>query len=189
MPDQPGDNNKTNEEKAAEAASKADRKSEAKGWIISIAAAVVIALALRFFVFEFIRVEGPSMQPTLYTDEYVFMERVTYWFGPPERGDIVICMFPGSSQTYVKRVIGEPGDSIKIEDGVLYINNAPNYDYFGMPHDRDMEELIVPVGSVIVMGDNRNDSTDSRDIGPIPLERVLGKALFIIWPPGRIHGL
>ncbi len=190
MPDQPDDNNRINEEQAAGAASGiADRKREAKGWIISIAAAVVIALTLRFFVFEFIRVEGPSMQPTLYTDEYVFMERVTYWFGPPGRGDIVICMFPGSSQTYVKRVIGEPGDSIKIEDGVLYINDVPNYDYFNLPHDRETEELIVPAGSVVVMGDNRNDSTDSRDVGPIPFDRILGKAVFVIWPPGKIHGI
>ena len=64
---------------------------------------------LRFFVFEFIRVDGESMQPTLYTDEYVFMEKVTYWFSEPQRGDIIICSYPGHTDTYVKRVIGNGG--------------------------------------------------------------------------------
>lgn len=166
-----------------------DRKREARGWIISIVAAIAIALALRFFVFEFIRVEGPSMQPTLYTNEYVFMERVTYWFEPPRRGDIVICMFPGSNATYVKRIIGLPGEDIKVIDGVLYIDDVPNYDYFSILHDHDTPETTVPQNSVVVMGDNRNDSTDSRDVGPISYDKILGKAVFVIWPLDQIHGL
>ncbi len=167
------------------------RDREIKGWIISIAAAVIIALALRFFVFEFIRVEGPSMQPTLYSDEYVFMEKVTYWFRHPERGDIVICSFPKSNQSFVKRVIGEPGDSLKVADGVLYINGVPDHDFFGGAIDKDMAELIVPENSVMVMGDNRNQSRDSRDstVGPIPYNKIIGKAVFVIFPPDKIHGL
>jgi signal peptidase I len=167
------------------------RQREAKGWVISLAAAIVIALALRFFVFEFIRVDGPSMQPTLYTDEYVFMERVTYWFRHPKRGDIVICSFPDSIESYVKRVIGEPGDRIKIEDGVLYVNGVPDYEFFSGVHREDFSEITVPEGCLMVMGDNRNESRDSRDpgVGPIPYEKILGRAEFVIWPIDKIHGL
>lgn len=168
-----------------------NRNSEIKGWIISLAAAVIIALGLRFFVFEFIRVDGPSMQPTLYTDEYVFMEKVTYWFRTPERGDIVICSFPDSRDSYVKRVIGEPGDRVKIEGGVLYINDVPDHEFFSGIIDNDFSELTVPDSSVMVMGDNRNQSRDSRDpsIGPIPYNKILGKAVFVIWPLDKVHGL
>ncbi len=167
------------------------RQREAKGWVISLAAAIVIALALRFFVFEFIRVDGPSMQPTLYTDEYVFMERVTYWFRHPMRGDIVICSFPDSNESFVKRVIGEPGDRIKVEDGVLYVNDVPDYDYYNGLHRDDLFETTVPEDCLMVMGDNRNESRDSRDpgVGPIPYDKILGRAEFVIWPPGKINGL
>jgi signal peptidase I len=167
------------------------RQREAKGWIISLAAAIVIALALRFFVFEFIRVEGPSMQPTLYSNEYVFMEKVTYWFRHPERGDIVICSFPASNESFVKRVIGLPGDKLKVADGVLYINDTPNYDYFSGHHKENLAEMTVPENSVMVMGDNRNESRDSREptVGPIPYDKILGRAEFVIWPVDKIHGL
>lgn len=167
------------------------RNREIKGWIISLAAAVIIALGLRFFVFEFIRVDGPSMQPTLYTDEYVFMEKVTYWFRHPERGDIVICSFPNSRDSFVKRVIGEPGDRINITDGVMYINGVPDHEFFGSAIDNDMAEITVPENSLMVMGDNRNESRDSRDpsIGPIPYDKILGKAVFVIFPFDKMHGL
>ncbi len=167
------------------------RSRELKGWIISLAAAVIIALALRFFVFEFIRVEGPSMQPTLYTDEYVFMEKVTYWFRHPERGDIVICSFSEGDQSYVKRVICVPGDRVRVADGVLYINGVPDHEYFSGNYDKEMPELIVPEGSVMVMGDNRNQSRDSRDrgVGPLPYSNIIGKAVFVIFPLDKIHGL
>lgn len=167
------------------------RKREAAGWIISLAAAVIIALILRFFIFEFVRVDGPSMQPVLYKEEYVFMERVSYWFGAPRRGDIIVCSFPDSKDSYIKRVVGLPGDSVKVEDGVLYINGTPNYDYFKGYINIGLEETLVPEDCVIVMGDNRNDSMDSRypNIGPIPYDNIQGKAAFIIWPVDKVQGL
>ena len=167
------------------------RIREAWGWVFSLVAAVVIALLLRFFVFEFIRVDGESMQPTLYTDEYVFMEKVTYWFSEPQRGDIIICSYPGHTDTYVKRVIGMAGDRIRITDGVLYINDVANYDYFSGIMNSDMDEVTVPENHVFVMGDNRNASMDSTSpsIGPLPDSMVQGKALFVIWPLDNIHGL
>ncbi len=167
------------------------RDRETRSWIISLAAAIVVALLLRFFVFEFVRVEGDSMLPTLYTDEFVFMEKVSYWFSGPQRGDIVICSFPNSEDTYVKRVIGTQGDRLSITGGVLYINGEANYDYFGELMYNDMGEITVPQGYVFVMGDNRNNSTDSRvvGVGALSGDMVQGKAVFVIWPFDNIHGL
>lgn len=185
-------------ETAGEDQSRADQKKEyrrreTRGWILSLLIAVVIALCIRFFVFEFIRVDGPSMEKTLYTDEYVFMEKVTYWFRHPEYGDIVICLFPDSTDSYVKRVIGTPGDKIKILDGVLYINGNANTEDYGNDETikREMAEITVPEGCVFVMGDHRNESRDSRDpgVGPISYGKILGKAEFIIWPLNKINGL
>lgn len=171
---------------------KADiKKSETRGWIISLLIAFSIALLLRLFVFEFISVSGPSMQPTLYSNEYVFMEKVTYWFREPEYGDVVICKFPDSTATYVKRVIGVGGDTLEITDGTLYINGTEDRTYFSGYIEDTLEPTMVPDGCVFVMGDNRNQSMDSRfnAIGPLDDSKVLGKALFIVWPPKMIRGL
>jgi signal peptidase I len=171
---------------------KADtKKSETRGWIISLLIAFSIALLLRLFVFEFISVSGPSMQPTLYSAEYVFMEKVTYWFREPEFGDVVICKFPDSTATYVKRVIGVGGDEIEIKDGTLYINGTADTTYFSGYIEDTMPKTVVPDDSVFVMGDNRNQSMDSRfdTVGPLDNDMVLGKALFIIWPLDQIRGL
>ncbi|MGI5848953.1 MAG: signal peptidase I [Christensenellales bacterium] len=167
------------------------RKRETRGWIFSLVSAILIALLLRFFVFEFIRVDGPSMEPTLFTDEYVFMEKVTYWFSTPQRGDIIICSFPDRTDTYVKRIIGIEGDTIQIDGGVLYINGIANYDYFADIMYTDMAPIIVPENHIFVMGDNRNRSMDSSSssVGPLSYNMILGKALFVIWPVDKIHGL
>lgn len=167
------------------------RKREAIGWTVSLAAAVIIALALRFFVFEFVCVDGESMLPVLCSDEYVFMEKVAYWFSGPQRGDIVICSFPDSEDSYIKRVVGLPGDRVEVENGVLYINGTPDHDYFTGVYDEDTQEFTVPENSAAVMGDNRNNSTDSRrpEVGPIPYDKIQGKADFIVWPLDKIGGL
>jgi len=167
------------------------KRREARGWIISILAAVAIALLLRFFVFEFIRVEGPSMEPTLTTNEYVFMEKVTYYFAEPQIGDIVICHFPNRSETFVKRVVGTEGDTVAITDRVLYINGSESSDYYKENVNADMPQITVPQNAVFVMGDNRNHSMDSTSasIGALPYEMILGKAVFVLWPLDQMHGL
>ena len=171
---------------------KADtKKNETRGWIISLIIAFSIALLLRLFVFEFISVSGPSMQPTLYSNEYVFMEKVSYWFGAPQYGDVVICKFPDSTSTFVKRVIGVGGDTLEVKDGTLYINGVADTTYFAGYIEDALPLTVVPDGCVFVMGDNRNQSMDSRfdSVGPLKLNMVVGKAVFIIWPPGQIRGL
>ena len=183
------DSSEEDSAQSAEMRGKQHRKREIYGWVFSLLAAIVIALTLRLFVFEFIRVDGESMIPTLQDEEYVFMERVTYWFSEPQRGDIVICHFPNSTDTYVKRVIGIGGDTLRVTDGILYINGEANTDYFSERMNMETSEFSVPEGCVFVMGDNRNNSTDSRIVGALKLDMVLGKAQFVIWPPGNIGGI
>ncbi len=165
------------------------KRNEKRGWVISMAIAVTIAVLLRLFVFEFVCISQSSMEPTLYSNNYVFMERVTYWFNQPRFGDVVICQFPDSSAAYVKRVIGVAGDTIEIKDGVLYINGAADRTYFSNDTQKTFPKTVVPEGCVFVMGDNRNVSVDSREVGPLKLSMILGKAIFVIWPPDKIHGL
>ena len=165
------------------------KKQETRGWIFSIALAVVVALLLRFFVFEFIRVDGRSMEPTLYSDEYVFMEKVSYWFEEPQCGDIVICSFPHRSETFVKRVIGTEGDVLRITDGILYINDVPNTEYFSGAIHEDMAPVTVSEDCVFVMGDNRNNSQDSRVVGELGYDMLLGRAVFVLWPLNQMQTL
>ncbi len=166
-----------------------EKRKEMRGWAICMTAAVAIALMLRLFVFEFVSISQSSMEPTLYSDNYVFMERVTYWFSKPAFGDVVICDFPGSTAAYVKRVIGVEGDTLEVKDGVLYINGKPDKTYFDGYINTPMPKTTVPEGCVFVMGDNRNVSVDSRTVGPIKLSMIHGKALFVLWPLDQIHGL
>ena len=103
----------------------------------------------------------------------------------------MICKFPDSTATYVKRVIGVGGDLLEVRDGTLYINGTPDTTYFSGYIEDALAPTVVPDGCVFVMGDNRNQSMDSRfdTIGPLKDDMVLGKALFIIWPPNQIRGL
>ena len=155
--------------------------------VITLVAAFLIAMFLRSFVFVFATVDGPSMLPTLETGEKIFVTRYTYYFQEIERGDIVVCDFPSESYPdhYVKRVIGLGGEKVSIKNGVVYINGeALSEDYILSPPIDDMEETVVPEGCVFVMGDNRNNSTDSRKsyIGPINKKLIIGKARCILFP-------
>jgi len=164
---------------------KKTKHKEFRGWILAILFAVVLALSMRLFVFEFIRVEGPCMEPTLYTDQRVFVDKISYHFTEPQRNEVVICFYPRMEGTYVKRIAAVAGDVVEIIDGKLYINGELADDkYFKGTMNEDMPPFSVPEDYLFVMGDNRNNALDSRNpiIGPIPEDQILGKALFIIWP-------
>lgn len=183
-----------NEQKGAEADKSLDNnKTDIRGWVLSIALAVVIALFLKFFVFDLVKVDGESMLPTLHDREYVFMQRVSYYFKDPERGDIVVCRYPERHEKFIKRVIGVEGDKIRITDGILYINDEPNYEHYDRNKgiDHDVKEITLGEKEVFVMGDNRNNSYDSSRIavGPLTEDMILGKAEFVLWPLNMMHGL
>ncbi len=170
---------------------KKNKRKEAIGWILSLGAAVILALLLRFFVFEFVRVDGPSMKKTLLSDEIVFVEKVSYKFAKPKRSEVVFFYAP-DNEILVKRIIGLPGDKIEIRNFKLYINDseaAENYIY--EPMDTDMAPLTVPDNCVYVMGDNRNLSIDSRSdaIGPVPFDKILGRGVFIVWPFDKMSAI
>lgn len=159
--------------------------------VACFAIALIAAIGIRLFVFELVRVDGDSMKPTLYDGQTLFVEKISLYTGNIQRGDIVIVHYPGRTGAYVKRVVGLAGDTIRVENGYLYVNGEKQEEDYTLEQEmnRDTEQTIVPEGCYYVMGDNRNDSMDSRSIGPIPEDDLIGKALFVIWPIGAIHSL
>lgn len=163
---------------------------EALSWVLTIAIAIAIAFFFRFFVVEIIRVDGPSMEDTLYTDEQLVVTKLDYVFGRPERGDIIITKFEDREGLIVKRVMGLPGETIEIKDGNVYINGEKIDDkYATVKPDEPMEPVEIPEGYVFVMGDNRNNSTDSRVIGPLPMQDIVGVAHFVVYPFDKMKAI
>jgi len=170
----------------ANPSSKSKSHKEILSWTLTILIAVALALSLRTYVFEIVRVDGSSMEPTLHSDQYVFVEKITRYTKGIKRGDIIITKYPNMGDLYVKRVIALPGDTIEVKDGMVYINGvSQKEDYIAAPIDYDMEKLTIPDDSVFVMGDNRNDSLDSHILGPIDSDNIVGHALFVVWPLGE----
>ena len=176
---------------AAEALHEKDpvyKKDSDRRFIVSLIIVITLALSIRLFITEPVRVDGDSMWPTLKNNERLFVEKVSLWFEPPKRGEIVICYYPGYTASCVKRVIGLPGDTVSITNGILYVNGE-ELDESEYWNERgnialDMGETVIPENSVFVVGDNRNYSRDSRawGVGSIPYERVAARAHYVIWP-------
>lgn len=153
---------------------------------IYLVAVVIAALAVRLFIFEPVRVDGNSMYDTLLNGERMFVEKVSFWFEPPKRGEIITCFYPGYTVSCVKRVIALPGETIYIRSGQVYINGELLNEsaYWNSMILGDMDPITVPEDCVFVMGDNRNDSKDSRadSVGCIPYYRIMGRCRAVIWP-------
>lgn len=173
-------------------------KKNITDWVITIALALILAFIIRMFLF-FATVDGPSMQPTLTDNDRLLVTTYTYHFQDIKRGDIVICKYndPAYPDRYVKRVIGLPGETISIIDGVVYINDEAleeNYTIKSLPgldHYHNMDAYYIPEGHVFVMGDNRNNSADSRMItnGAISTDLIIGKAQIRIFPFNNMGSL
>ncbi len=131
-----------------------------------------------------IRVDGESMVPTLVSGEYVIVSRLSYRLGTPQRGDIIVFHFPGDpKEEYIKRVIGLPGDEVSIKNGHVYINGQIlNENYLDVKINYT-GAWNVPSDQLFVLGDNRNNSSDSHDWGTVPMNYVVGKAILVYWPP------
>lgn len=154
---------------------------------------VVAALFIRAFIGEPVYVDGASMVPTLHDGERLIVEKVSYTVHRPERGDIVVCFYPGYRERRVKRVIGLPGETVEITNGIIYIDGNP-LDEAGYWNDIIYDALsphVVEEGCVFVVGDNRNNSADSRlpHIGDIPYEKIEGRAVCVIWPFSEIRSV
>lgn len=131
-----------------------------------------------------IRVDGESMVPTLVSGEYVIVSRLSYRLGAPQRGDIIVFHFPRDpKEEYIKRVIGLPGDEVEVKNGHVYINGQLLDEGYLKVKMSYTGSWSVPAGQLFVLGDNRNNSSDSHDWGTVPMDYVVGKAIVVYWPP------
>lgn len=157
-------------------------------WVRVILIAVAIALIINFFIIVNSVVPTGSMENTIMTGTRMIGLRLTYMFESPERGDIIIFKYPDNpSENYVKRIIGLPGEKVEIIDGVTYVDGiALEEPYLKEPARKDdWGPYIVPEDSYFVMGDNRNNSRDSRyweTTNYVPKKNILGKAMLIYYP-------
>jgi signal peptidase I len=147
--------------------------------LVSVAFLVVNALIGRF------RIEQVSMQPNLHEGEYVIVDKVSYAFRQPERGEIVVLKNPNPGQPdLIKRVIGLPGETIDVRGGQVHVNGQPLTEpYLKQPMASDYPAQELQAGQYFVMGDNRNNSEDSRIFGARPASDIVGRAWIIYWPP------
>ena len=192
--DTPSVPEETDAPKGKKAKSKKSPGREALEWVVTIAAALAIALVIRTFLFEPVRVDGHSMDNTLANGEIMFVTKTEYTsvslfgttysiFGEPNRFDIVICHYPNRGNTnFVKRVVGLPGDTVQISGGYLYVNGV-KYEEPYLTHRPDYEKLYtVPEGEYYVLGDNRSNSNDSHIIGSISRDMILGHVRQVLFP-------
>ena len=202
VPEQPETEEKaegTVEEAPQEKPEKKSLGREILEWVVTIVAAVAIALVIRTFIFEPVRVDGQSMDDTLADGEIMIVSKLGYSsfdfiggrvsaFGNPKRFDVVICRYPGRGYTnFVKRVVGLPGDTVSVQDGYLYINDE-KYDEPYINDDyrsgylNNFAPFTVPDGQYFVMGDHRNNSNDNRSIGPIDRNMIVGHVVQVVFP-------
>jgi signal peptidase I len=167
----------------------------ALSWVRDLAFSVLIAVILIVFIYQPVKVEGTSMMPTLTDQERIFINKFTYHLGlgSIDRGDMVVFWFPlEPTKSYIKRVIGLPGDTVHIDAGQVYVNgHLLNESY--VPEDyRDRvswEEHRIPPDEYFVLGDHRSSSSDSRTWGFVKREAIYGKAVFVYWPLKNIGRL
>ena len=157
----------------------------------TVGGAVILALFIMAFVARAFTVDGPSMLPTLHSGEKLLIDKVTYRFRPPERGEVVVFRYPANPREhFIKRIIGIPGDVVSIQSGSVYINGELlEEDYLSEKTRGDLSPAKVPPDTVFVLGDNRNNSHDSRSrlVGYVPLRLVEGRAVWRYWPLTSIH--
>lgn len=155
--------------------------------IQTLVLAGLLIILFRTFVFQNFIVDGTSMVSTLFPNERVIVSRMSYLFGEPGRGDIIVFQYPRDPQRdFVKRIIGLPGETVAINNGQILINGKPlgREDYIDNPSYDSMEPVTLAEDEYFVMGDNRNASSDSRVWGPLPQRNIIGKAWFVYFPFG-----
>jgi len=184
-------------------------KSKASGelveWIKALAVAGVLVFLIRWFLVSPFIVDGPSMQPNFWNRERIIVNKIIYDIRQPKRGEVIVFHVPEEGRDFIKRVIGIPGDTVKVEGDTVTINGEPFDETYlkqayadahaagkhynredGFPNAR-FPDGRVPEGTLFVMGDNRSNSEDSRMIGFIPMDRVVGRADLVYWPLGDFH--
>src|SRR5690606_17271139 len=184
---------------------KSKASSELVEWIKALAVAGILVFLIRWFLVSPFIVDGPSMQPNFWDRERIIVNKIIYDIREPKRGEVIVFHVPEEGRDFIKRVIGEPGDTVRVEGDNVTINGEPLDESYlkeayeeahaagrlynreeGFPNMR-FPDGKVPEGMLFVMGDNRSNSEDSRMIGFIPLDRVVGRADLVYWPLGDFH--
>lgn len=168
-------------------------QQEHRSGLLRFALDILETLALSLVLFVIInavsariRVDGFSMEPTLKTGEFVIVNKLAYALGEPKLGDVIVFHYPRDpEQEYIKRVIGVAGDSVRVTEGQVMVNGEKITEPYIAAAPAYESEWTVPEASLFVLGDNRNNSSDSHNWGTVPMENVIGKAVFVYWPPEK----
>jgi signal peptidase I len=184
-----------NEQNASEAESSSRASGfklafEVKSWFRDILLAFAIAIFIVIFVVQPVKVEGTSMQPRLVDQERIFVNRFIYRFQDIHRGDVVVFWYPRDhSKSFIKRVMGVPGDKVEIRSGSVYVNGTRLDEPYLNPAFKGYKSfppVLVPLGQYFVLGDHRDSSNDSRSWGFVNHDLIYGKAIFSYWPVSRV---
>ncbi|NLM25586.1 MAG: signal peptidase I [Firmicutes bacterium] len=166
-------------------------KSALQEWLEAIVGSIVLTAFIIIFIAQSFSVQGLSMMPTLQNNQRLLVDKISYRFTEPRKGDIIVFKYPQNpKEEFIKRIIGVPGDSVAIIDGKLFINGQLiEEDYILEPTIRGFLPQVVPEGHYFVLGDNRNNSLDSRDfrVGFVPKDLIIGRAIWSYWPLNKIE--
>lgn len=169
------------------------RLFEERYWLRDLVLSLLLAFIVIVFLYQPVQVEGTSMMPRLYDHERIFINKFVYRFEPIHRGDIVVFRYPlDPSKSYIKRVIGLPGEWVSVQQGVVEINGKPLAESYVPPSYLDHDSyppVYVGPGHYYVLGDHRDSSNDSRVWGTVDRSFIYGKAAFVYWPLDQVGTL
>lgn len=159
--------------------------------VLEVAVVTLLLFICVRAVIQNYQVQGPSMMPTLYNHEYILVDKATYILGSPQRGDVIVFKWPkDTNEDFVKRIIGVPGDTIHVDsNGQVTVDGTPiNEPYVNdLTNPYQPNTWILAPNEYFVLGDNRGDSSDSRDWGPVPRGDIIGRAELVYWPLDEVH--
>jgi signal peptidase I len=161
-------------------------------WIRDLFISVILAILVILFLYQPVKVEGTSMMPALVDQERIFINKFVYRFGIGniDRGDMVVFWFPGDpTKSYIKRIIGIPGDTVEVDNGTVIVNGQRLNESYVIDEYRDRQSMSpfkIQPDEYFVLGDHRSSSNDSRSWGTVPRRYIYGKAVFVYWPLDKI---
>src|SRR5215469_15418264 len=168
-------------------------RRELRSWGRDLVIALSLAIVIIIFFYQPVKVEGTSMTPLITDQERIFINKFVYRFEPIERGDVVVFWYPlDRSKSFIKRVVGLPGETVEIRQGNVYVNGAALPEPYVPPQYEDLSDFAavrVPRDSYFVMGDHRISSNDSRVFGPVASRFIYGRAVFAYWPVDHFGSL
>jgi signal peptidase I len=182
----------------------ASRRRIVVGYVVVVFVAIAVVLLIQASVVKPYRIPSESMVSTLLIGDRVLVDRISWRFSEPRRGEVVVFHAPVPGPVLIKRIVGMPGDTLSLQDGTVYVNGQRLAEPYvrqvgGRPEPTEpfdtglpwslRRAFTVPAGSYFLMGDNRIESDDSRDFGPVARRQLVGRAFARYWPPGRVGGL